>query len=292
MRHLFRAGAAAMLLATVGWNAAAQQQPQEASPDAVIAVVNGSEISLAELQMAIEGLPPQFRQAPISMLYGALLKQLVERRLAAQAAEKAGMLDNPEVQRRLALARDQMLYQMYLRQIVAPAVTEEKLRERYLATLQDSGEEEVHARHILTETREDAESVLDLLRKGGDFAALAKEHSKGPSGSQGGDLGFFKRGDMVPAFSDAAFALQAGGMSEPVETQFGWHVIKVEERRKAIPPSFEESVQQLQSDIAQEVVLGEMRKLAKGADIKAFNPDGSAREAPRIGEAPEQNGSQ
>ncbi|HZD24664.1 MAG TPA: peptidylprolyl isomerase, partial [Alphaproteobacteria bacterium] len=115
------------------------------------------------------------------------------------------------------------------------------------------------------------------------FAELAKSESTGPSGKQGGDLGFFKRGDMVPEFSDVAFSLKPGEVSQPVQTQFGWHVIKVEERRKAPPPSFAEREGALRNEAVQEVVVSTLKKLAAGAKITAYNPDGSERAMPEIG---------
>lgn len=282
------AGLALALIAAAGVGPAlAQQQtvpaPGAAPPqlDTVIATVNGSDITMAQMALAIEGLPQQYRQAPLQMLYDPLLRQLVERRLLAQAAERDGMADNPEVKERLAAARERVLQESYLRQRINDAVTEEALRARYDAGAA-GGEEEVRARHILSETREDAESVIAELNQGADFAALAAERSTGPSKTQGGDLGFFKKGQMVPEFADAAFALGVGEVSGPVQTQFGWHVIKLEERREAPRPSFEESIDQLREEVVTELVGETLAGLSEGAEIKTFNMDGSERTPPSV----------
>lgn len=280
--------AAAATIAAAPLLASAQQQTTEApeppDPATVIATVEGTDITVADLMLMMEQLPQQYRQAPLQMVYDILLKQLIERRLVALAAAEDGLDDSADVQRRIAFARDALLHRAYLRQRVEPELEEEKLRATYEKEIGSAGgEEEVHARHILLESREAAEAVVKELDGGADFAAIAKEKSTGPSGAQGGDLGFFKRGDMVPEFSEAAFALAVGEVSEPVETQFGWHVIIVEERREAPAASFEESVDTLRQNAAKAAVNKALKELAANAEITAFNPDGSPREAPEIG---------
>jgi peptidyl-prolyl cis-trans isomerase C len=132
----------------------------------------------------------------------------------------------------------------------------------------------------LLETEEDAKAVIAELKGGADFAETAKAKSTGPSADNGGDLGFFTKGRMVPEFSEAAFAMKVGEVSStPVQTQFGWHVIKVDDRRQAPPPSFEESVDQLRDEGARQIIAAELVSLREGLEIKTFNLDGSEIEA-------------
>ena len=265
---------------------AQDQNPGTAAPDPamVLATVGDSNITLAELMLMVEQLPPQYQQAPLQMLYEPLLKQAIERRLVSQAALKDGIDQDDDVQRRLASARERLLHRAYLRSKVEPEMSDEKLRARYEKDVKaEDGEDEVRARHILLESREDADAVAAELKSGADFAELAKSRSKGPSSSKGGDLGFFKRGDMVPEFSEAAFALDVGGVSEPVQTQFGWHIITVEERRQGEPLTFEQSVDALREATAKDVVNNVLETLSGEVEIKAFNLDGTPRETPSLG---------
>lgn len=279
--------ASTFFISSLAWAQQTQDQnPASTAPDPamVLATVGGSDITLAELMLMVEQLPPQYQQAPLQMLYEPLLKQAIERRLVSQAALKDGIDQDEEVKRRLASAQERLLHRAYLRSKVEPEMSDDKLRARYEKDVKaQDGEDEVRARHILLETREDADAVATELKGGADFAELAKSRSKGPSSSKGGDLGFFKRGDMVPEFSEAAFALDVGGMSEPVQTQFGWHIIKVEERRQGEPPSFEQSVDALREATAKDVVNEVLKTLSGEVEIKAFNLDGTPREIPSLG---------
>jgi len=279
--------ASTIFISSLAWAQQTQDQnPAATAPDPamVLATVGGSDITLAELMLMVEQLPPQYQQAPLQMLYEPLLKQAIERRLVSQAALKDGIDQDEEVKRRLASAQERLLHRAYLRSKVEPEMSDDKLRARYEKDVKaQDGEDEVRARHILLETREDADAVATELKGGADFAELAKSRSKGPSSSKGGDLGFFKRGDMVPEFSEAAFALDVGGMSEPVQTQFGWHIIKVEERRQGEPPSFEQSVDALREATAKDVVNEVLKTLSGEVEIKAFNLDGTPREIPSLG---------
>ncbi|MEQ9638405.1 MAG: peptidylprolyl isomerase [Alphaproteobacteria bacterium] len=285
-----RLGLTAMLL-TVSVAAQAQNQstPQvrpggaqgAAAEDAVVATIDGAPIRMSDVELAFRGLPAQYRNLPLPMIFGSLVQQLIDRQLVANAAEAANLADDPEVANRLALARRQVLQQIYLARRVNPELSEDKLRARYEADIASKpGAEEVSARHILVATEEEADAVVTALKEGADFAEQAKEKSIGPSGPRGGDLGFFKAEDMVPEFSQAAFALQAGETSRPVKTEFGWHVIRVDERRAQPVPTFEESVDQLRQTMAQEVVAGVMEDLRGKAEIETFNADGTPQIAP------------
>jgi peptidyl-prolyl cis-trans isomerase C len=227
------------------------------------------------------GLPEQFRQMPMETLYGILLDRVIDFRLLADEAERQGVGDDPEVEAALARARADVLRDALVQQAISEETTADKLRERYQALQQSEGfaQEEVHARHILLESEDEAKAVVEQLQGGADFATLAQERSTGPSAQSGGDLGYFKREQMVPEFAEAAFALQPGEVTtEPVKTQFGWHVIKVLDRRTA-EPTFAESEPQLRQEVARDIVTALVAELREDAEIERFNLDGTPMEA-------------
>jgi peptidyl-prolyl cis-trans isomerase C len=255
----------------------AAMAPAAAKPDPVVARINGSEIHLSDVQDAVGGLPDEYRNLPPQMLFPMLIDQLVDRKAVVLLARKSGLEKDPQVQKQLARAEDSTLQNALLGREVGPSVTEAKVKARYDATIAGKpGEEEVHARHILVVKEEEAKDIIAELKKGGDFAALAKAHSTDPGAAQGGDLGFFKKADMLPEFSAAAFALQPGQITEtPVHTQYGWHVIKLEEKRQAPPPTFEQSHDQIRQEMIQEGVRKVVAEARQGLTIEKFNPDGS-----------------
>ncbi|UFN49691.1 peptidylprolyl isomerase [Roseomonas sp. OT10] len=255
----------------------------QAVPDPVVARVNGQEIRFSELREAAEQLPEEVRGAPPPVLYPLILDQLIAQKALVAAARAEKLDQDPEVRRRVARAEEQEMQQALLRREVTPALTEEALRRRFEATAASrQGEEEVHARHILVANEADARAILEEVKRPGvDFAEVARRRSSGPGAQQGGDLGFFKKGDMVPEFAEAAFALQAGQISDaPVRTNFGWHVIKVEERRKAPAPTFEESREQLRQAAFEEAVNAAVERYRAAAQVERFNLDGSPLRAP------------
>ncbi|MBV9655085.1 MAG: peptidyl-prolyl cis-trans isomerase, partial [Acetobacteraceae bacterium] len=214
---------------------------------------------------------------PGQVLYPMVLDQLVDREALTHAARKDGLDQDPAVQRQMAAASDRALQTALITKEVGPQVSEQAVRARYDQEIAGKpGEEEVHARHILVPTEAEAKDIIAQLKKGGDFAALAKQKSKDPGASQGGDLGFFKKTDMVPEFADAAFALKPGQFTQtPVHTQFGWHVIKVDERKRDEPPSFEQAHDELRQKMIQEDVQRVVADARKDSTIERFNLDGS-----------------
>jgi peptidyl-prolyl cis-trans isomerase C len=208
--------------------------------DPVVARVGGEEIHLSDMSEAVQSLPDEVRSMPPQVLYPMLLDQMIDRKTLVIAARKQGLDKDPAVQRAIARATDQALQNALLSRDLGPSVTDAAIKARYEATVaKKSGEEEVHARHILVADEAAAKKIIEQLNHGGDFVELAKKNSTDPAAQQGGDLGFFKKSDMVPEFANAAFALQPGQITQaPVHTQFGWHIIKVEEKRTApAPPS-------------------------------------------------------
>jgi peptidyl-prolyl cis-trans isomerase C len=254
--------------------------------DPVVATVDGTEIHRSEVEAAARSLPEQYRQMPLEMLYGVLLDRVIDFRLLANQAEELDLQADEEVQVALARARADVLRDALIQQKIEDGTTEAALQERYeqLKETEDFAREEVHARHILLETEEEARAVIEQLEGGAEFATVAQEKSIGPSAATGGDLGYFTRQQMVPEFAEAAFAMEAGETSsEPVQTQFGWHVIAVLDKRTT-EPSFEESEPQLRQDVAREIVNELVAELRADAEIERFNLDGTPMPAPAEGE--------
>lgn len=295
MAPFFRAGTLAFAVFAVGFTAmpglAQTSKPaaaKAAQADPVMARVNGSEIRRSDVDRAVESLPDQYRQLPPAMLFNGILTQMIDRKLLAQAAEKAKLAGDPEVKQQLADSRDRIMQQAYLRREIEKQLTDDKLKARYDQTIKNqTGPEEVKARHILVSTEAEAKAVIVDLGKGTDFSELAKKKSTDRGATEGGDLGYFTRDKMVPEFAEAAFALKVGEYSKtPVKSQFGWHVIKVDDHRTAPPPSFEESRDELHQAMGQEMVPVLVAGLHKGAKIEQFNPDGTPAAIPPKDAAP------
>jgi peptidyl-prolyl cis-trans isomerase C len=291
LRVLFLACAAAAISGAV--QAQQPQQPPPAAPpaapkslkpppgapkDPVVATVNGQPIYLSELQVAQQALPPQYRNMPLTSVYPALLDKIIDSKLIVADGKKNKADADPAFKRRMAFVEEQVIQDFWLQKELGKRLTPEKLQARYQEKLKSMpAEDEVHARHILVATEQEAKDVLAELKKGTSFDKLAREKSTDKaSGAEGGDLGWFKRTDMVKEFSDAAFALKKGELSEaPVKTQFGFHVIKVEDRRRAPPPSFEELADQIREEVQREIVTQYIDQLHSGAKVEKFNMDGS-----------------
>ena len=263
----FPAITAAPALAQAAGNAA---EPE----DSVLATVNGEEIRRSDVALAYQALPQQYQQIPIAALTEPLVRQIIDRKLAAQAAEKAGVGDRPQVQQQLEFARESLFRDTWVAERIRAETTEERLKALYdekVAGIEP--QEEVRARHILLETEEAAQAAAERAKAGEDFGELAKELSTGPSGPAGGDLGYFTQDRMVKEFADAAFALQPGEVSAPVQSQFGWHVIKVEDRREAPAPTMEEMEGELRNEIAQDVIQSTLEELRADAEIVMMLPE-------------------
>ena len=247
--------------------------------DPVVAVVNGQQIHLSDVEIAQQSLPQQYRNMPLAAVFPALLDRMVDSKLVEQDGRTNKVTDDPAFKKRLAFVEDQVVQDFWLQKQIAEKVTPEKMKQAYEEKVKNMpAEDEVHARHILVATEPEAKAIIADLKKGAAFDKLAKEKSTDKaSGAEGGDLGWFKKTDMVKEFADAAFALKKGELSQtPVKTQFGYHVIKVEDRRKAPPPSFEELSGQIHQDLARETVTAMLNKLRADAKVEKFNIDGSA----------------
>ena len=248
-----------------------------AETDPVVATVNGLAILRSEVEDAHQMLPEQYANVPFEMIFPTLLESLIDMHLAAADARSRKMDQDDEFKAQMARIETQVLQRFALARAMDSALTDDAISTRYDETVRGAkGNQEIHARHILVADEAAAKAVIEELDKGADFAELAKERSTGPSGKQGGDLGYFGRGQMVPAFEEVAFALEAGAITQtPVKTQFGWHVIKLEDKRTAPPPTFEAMEPQIRAEISQAAGTAYLQGLRDGAAIERFNADGS-----------------
>lgn len=215
-------------------------QPAPVPADTVVAKVNGLPITQKEVDLATEDLGDRLAQLPEERRRDEVINYLVDLKIGAKAAADAKIGETPDFAARLAYYRDKVLLDQYLTNEGKKAVTEAAARKLFDDTTKAmTPEEEAHARHILVETEDQAKAVVARLKKGEDFAKVAGELSKDPgSGKEGGDLGWFTKDRMVPEFAEAAFKLKKGEVSEPVKSQFGWHVIKLEDKRSKPLPDF------------------------------------------------------
>ena len=276
------ATAAALILAVCGCSKNSSSEVSASPSDTVVARVNGVDIREGDLALAEEDLGAEVASAPPEAKRDHLISYLADIIMVTQAADKKNIADYPDFKRRLAFLRNKLLMGFELQDEAKAAVSDEAMHQTYEdAVASMRGQEEVHARHILVESEDEAKSVLDQLKAGGDFAALAKEKSKDPGGSDGGDLGYFTKDQMVPEFAEAAFKLDKGQISDPVKTQFGWHIIKIEDKRVKPTPTFDEVKGQLQNYVArraQAELVANVRKTAtiERLDQPASTPDPSA----------------
>lgn len=243
--------------------------PLRAQDDPAVATVNGETILRSDVMAVVATLPPQYQQQ-LPQIFPALVERLVDFRLIAKAASGNGLGEDKEVMDRLAKLKQDVVREVYLERQIEARSTDEALRARYdTFVAENPPKAEVRARHILLKEEAEAREVITALDGGADFAELARERSTGPSAAQGGDLGYFAAEQMVPEFSEKAFALESGAYGkDPVQTQFGWHVIKVEDRRDAAPPSFESLEQQMREQVARETVQQVVKDLRVGAEIE------------------------
>jgi len=252
--------------------------------DYIIMKVGGDEVKKSEVDTVWKGIfpggnPPDFdtfdEKIKDNVLRGVASEHVIEKE-----AEKTGIQNSQEVQDRIEAAKKQIVIQEFLKKKAKELVTDDKLRAAYAESAKKP-EEEVHARHILVKTEEEAKAIEKKLKNGGDFEKLAKEKSEDKSsGASGGDLGWFTAEKMVPEFSKVAFALKKGEISAPVKSDFGWHIIKVEDRRKVTPPTFEQQKEQLAQQLNNKVVGEYINNVMKNQKIVVYDANGKSRDLP------------
>ncbi len=254
----------------------AQGQGTTASPGTIAAKVNGQPIMLEQVVNLFRSLPRRQQELGFEALYRDLVEQLVSDHLLLAEARKEKLEENPEFKRLIAEARDNIMRDLIRHRIVEGEVDEKAVRERY-EKVKDNFKPgaEVAARHILLRTEDEAKDVIKRLGDGEDFSVLARKVSIGPSRSRGGALGYFRRGEMVKPFADAAFDMDVGSYSrEPINTDFGWHVIRVDDRREARLASFDTLAGQIRQALSREAISKQSRRLKEGTDIMRYSLDG------------------
>ncbi len=281
---LFPAAAGCLVLAL------AAASPVLADDNAVVAKVDGSEIRQSDVKLAEEELGASLQQMDPATRRENVIAFLIDMKIVAKAADAQKLGDSDAFKKRLAFNRDRLLMDSLLTEQGKSATTDAAMKQVYEeASKQISSEQEVHARHILVESEDEAKQVLAELKKGADFAELAKKKSKDPGASDGGDLGFFTKEQMVPEFSAAAFKMEPGQLSEPVKSAFGWHIIKVEEKRNRKAPEFEQVKGQLETYVARKAQSEYVAKLRDAAKIERLDKAAApapAPAAPAVKDAP------
>jgi peptidyl-prolyl cis-trans isomerase C len=248
-----------------------------ADEDPVVARVNGVDIRQSDLAFAEEEIGSNMPTIPPEQKRDYLINYLVDVIVLSQAAEKQKLGDRPDVKRRLAFDHNRLLMESLLQDAGKSALSDEAERKVYdEAVKQVKNEEEVHARHILVPTEDEAKAILAQLKGGADFATLAKEKSKDPGAAEGGDLGYFTKEQMVPEFSEVAFKLGKGQLSDPVKTQFGWHIIKVEDKRTRPTPTFEQVKPQIENYVAHRAQAEMVENLRKSATVERLDKPAAA----------------
>src|SRR3954471_6042716 len=243
---------------------------QDANP--VLAKVNGAEIRASDVALAEEELGPSLAQMDPATKKENVLSFLIDMKIVSKEAEDKKIADRDDFKTRLAFARNRLLMDNLLAAEGKAATTDENMKKVYEdAAKQIGGEKKVPPRHILVETEEQAKKIEADLKKGADFAELAKKVSKDPGASDGGDLGFFTKDQMAPQFSAAAFGLEPGKISDTVKTQFGWHVIKVEEKRTRKAPDFEQVKPQIETYVVRKAQADYVAKLRQAAKVERLD---------------------
>ena len=241
--------------------------------DTLIAKVDGVEIRQSDLAMAEEDLGQNAQQIPPDAKQDYLVGYLTDVILAAKAAEGRKIADQKEFKSRMAFIRRKLLMEMMLVEEGKAAATDAAMKKVYEeASKQKGGEQEVRARHILVASEPEAKAILAEVNKGTDFAELAKQKSKDPgAAAEGGDLGWFDKEQMVPEFAEQAFKMNKGQVSEPVKTQFGWHIIKVEDKRTKPVPEFDKVKDQIETYVMRKAQADYIAKLREGGKVERLD---------------------
>lgn len=240
--------------------------------DIVVAKINGKDVKKSDVARAIRDLGANVTPENVDAILPAFIEQYINLELLNDAADKAGVVKQEEVQTQIASSEEQIVRAAYLRTLFDGKIEEGKLKEAYKAKYEDQPMPmEVKASHILVDDETKARELIARLNAGGNFATLAQENSKDPSAQRGGDLGYFTQADMVKEFGDAAFGMNVGSISQqPVKTQFGWHVIKVEDKRQRAKPSFEEAKPLLEQEARQAILDAKLTELREAAKVEVM----------------------
>lgn len=256
----------AAALAALLCSAPTAQAEETADPGKVLASVNGTDITLGHVIAVRADLPPQYDQFPAPLLFQGILDQLIQQTLLMQS-----FTGEPSLQSRILIENETRAVYAgeVISELMGQGVDEAALKAAYEEQYpNDTGQTEYRASHILVKTEDEAAALIEELKNGADFATLAREKSTGPSASVGGDLGWFGEGDMVSEFFDAVTALKPGEVSPPVKTDFGWHVILLNETREKQRPDFDTVRGELENQLRQSILEAHLKKLAADAEIE------------------------
>ena len=268
------AGLAAFLLVPVlsGCSKNSSSDAGATDGDTVIARVNGVDIKQSDLALADEDVGAEMQGTPADAKREQLITYLADLIMVTQEAEKKKVADNPDFKRRLAFLRNKLLMGFELQEEAKAAVNEETMQQTYQDAVKSiAGQEEVRARHILVASEDEAKTILADLKAGADFATVAKEKSKDPGAAEGGDLGYFSKEQMVPEFAEVAFKMYAGQLSNPVKTQFGWHIIKLEDKRTRQAPEFDKVKDQIETYMMRKAQTDFVSRLRQSAKIERLD---------------------
>jgi peptidyl-prolyl cis-trans isomerase C len=257
---------------------------EDANP--VVARVNGVDIRESDLAFAEEEIGSSMQQVPPDQKRDYLITYLTDVIVLSQAAQQQKLEARDDVQRRIAFDHNRVLMEALLQDAGKAALSDDALHKVYDDAVKQMGsEQEVHARHILVPTEDEAKAIEVELKNGADFAKLAKEKSKDPGAADGGDLGYFTKDQMVPEFADVAFKLDKGQISDPVHTQFGWHIIKVEDKRTKPTPTFDQVKGQLQNYVEHRAQAELVQNLRKNATIERLDQPAPAADPSQLNPA-------
>lgn len=266
----------ASLLCLAAFTPALAQDTVEAlkGEDTVVAVVNGYQIRASEVRMAFDDVVGQLPNLPKKLRYPFVVEFLVERHLLAQLANKDGLAETEDYKRRLAAYQAKALRDSYLAQTISPTITEEEIKKVYDEEAKKLIEtERIRARHILVASEKEALAIVEKLNAGAAFADLAKQFSLDGSKDYGGDLGYFTAPEMVPEFSKAAFALEKGKFTAPVKTDFGWHIIKLEDRKNGAAQPFDQVKTAIRNVLVRQKVQDKLASLRDVAKVEILDED-------------------
>lgn len=271
MRYLLSTAAAAAVLAF---------SVPALADDYVIMKVNGTDVAKSEVQAMWQGLFPPGSAPALEQVQPEMrdkvLRGVMTETLLVEQAEKSNIEKTPELQAQLDELKKKLVVKAFLEKKTADMITEADIKREYdalVASMRD--QKEVHARHILVASEKEAKDVKGKLADGKSFVEVARDYSKDPgSAKHGGDLGYFTKDKMVKEFAEAAFKMKKGEVSEPVKSPFGWHIIKVEDVRKAVAPTYNEAKEPLRARLQEKKLADYLRGLVKNADVTVFDEKG------------------
>ena len=268
---------------------AAANQVEIIPGNPTVATIDGEEIKRLDVFQIIQTLPPQARQQPIDKLFPIALDQVVNAQVIEKNVANVNLDKDPEVKKQLEAAKEQIVRTVYIQNLVSERLTDERVQKKYDEAIAETPkEEEVKASHILVDDEKTAKEVVKKLQESGDFAALAQEYSKDATKDKGGQLGYFLRAEVVKPFADAAFEMEAGSYtSTPVKSEFGYHIIRVEDKRERVPPSLEEAKGFIEGNLRQEILAELVNEWKTKAKIETFGINGDPAKANAVEPAAE-----